>query len=529
MKNEFLIAITQLSAEKNLPREVVMEAVEAALVSAFKKENGLGQNISVKISPTTGDVKLYQHLTVVEEVTDPRSEVTLPEARTMDPDAEIGGIVSKETAIKNAGRIAAQTAKQVVMQRLREAEREIVYEEFQEKEGDIVSGIVQRMEPKQIIVDLGKTEAVLPAAEQVKTEHYRMGQRVKVYVTEVFRTNKGPQVVVSRTHRNLLRRLFELEVPEIFNGTVEIKAIAREPGYRSKVAVAARQEGVDPVGSCVGLRGIRINNIIGELNNEKVDVIQWAPDPSMFVANALSPAQVMHVDINETEKTATVIVPDRQLSLAIGKEGQNARLAAKLTGWRIDIKSAASVEADRLERLRAAFEAPIIRESDLDDMLDRPLAPAAVAPVPEVEPEREPVLAEAVTVEAEPVVVEEAVAEVPEVVAPVAAAPAPAPTVTTAPTPAPAEAEAPSAPVAGFPPRPPALGQDSRGGIRFAEDIGERERRGQTLTKREQEDAEKAAKTRSKTKKTGRGGGRSLSEEDDEVEAYDDLLRRLKR
>ena len=210
MKNEFLMALTQLSAEKNLPRDVVMEAVEAALVSAFKKENGAGQNISVKINPTTGDVKLFQHLSVVEEVTDPRSEVTLDQARVLDPEAEMGGIVSRETAIKNAGRIAAQTAKQVVMQRLREAEREIVYEEFQEKEGDILSGIVQRMEPKQIIVDLGKTEAVLPAAEQVKTEHYRLGQRVKVYVTEVFRTNKGPQVVVSRTHRNLLRRLFEV-------------------------------------------------------------------------------------------------------------------------------------------------------------------------------------------------------------------------------------------------------------------------------------------------------------------------------
>lgn len=507
MKNEFLIAITQLSAEKNLPREVVLEAVEAALVSAFKKENGLGQNIAVKINQTTGDVKLFQYLTVVEEVTDPRSEVTLDEARTMDPEAELGGTVSKETAVKNAGRIAAQTAKQVVMQRLREAEREIVFEEFQEKEGDIVSGIVQRMEPKQIIVDLGKTEAVLPAAEQVKTEHYRMGQRVKVYVTEVFRTNKGPQVVVSRTHRNLLRRLFEMEVPEIFNGTVEIKAIAREPGYRSKVAVAARQEGVDPVGSCVGLRGIRINNIISELNNEKVDVIQWAPDPSMFVANALSPAQVMHVDINETDKTATVIVPDRQLSLAIGKEGQNARLAAKLTGWRIDIKSATSVEADKLERLRAAFEAPIIRESDLAEVLDRPLAPVtAPAPEPERELEPEPVLAPAA--ELEPAVEEAPV----EFEAPAAEAPSAV------------ETEAGVAPAA-FPPRPPAPDGGPR--IRFAEEIGERERRGQALTKREQEDAEKAKKA--KKKGSSRTGGRSLAEEDDEVEAYDDLLRRLKR
>ncbi|MCX6021880.1 MAG: transcription termination factor NusA [Chloroflexi bacterium] len=525
MKNEFLIAITQLSAEKNLPREVVLEAVEAALVSAFKKENGLGQNISVKINPTTGDVRLYQQLAVVEEVTDPRSEVTLPEALTMDPAAELGGFVSKETAVKNAGRIAAQTAKQVVMQRLREAEREIVYEEFQDKEGDIVSGIVQRMEPKQIIIDLGKTEAVLPAAEQVKTEHYRMGQRLKVYLTEVFRTNKGPQVIVSRTHRNLLRRLFELEVPEIFNGVVEIKAIAREPGYRSKVAVAARQEGVDAVGSCVGLRGIRIMNITNELNNEKVDVIQWAPDPGVFVANALSPAQVMHVDINETDKTATVIVPDRQLSLAIGKEGQNARLAAKLTGWRIDIKSAGSVEADRLERLRAAFAAPIIRESDVAAVLDTP-----PAPLPPLIPEREPVTA----VEPAPAMAEAAPVET-EVLAPVAEAPAPAPAVAAVPVAESVEASvavtvapaAPDAPAAAISQRPPAQGAGDGQRIRFAEDLSERERRGgQSRTKRELEDAEKAARTQ---KKKVRTTVRPTSEEDDEVEAYDDILRRLKR
>ena len=302
----------------------------------------------------------------------------------------------------------------------------------------------------------------------------------------------------------------------MFNGTVEIKAIAREPGYRSKVAVAARQEGVDPVGSCVGLRGIRINNIISELNNEKVDVIQWDAEPSLFVANALSPAQVMHVDINETDKTATVIVPDRQLSLAIGKEGQNARLAAKLTGWRIDIKSSTSVETDKLERLRAAFEAPIIRESDLAEVLDRPLALVAALPLLEAEPEQilAPVAELIPVAEAAEIAVEAPVA-----VAPVAAAPAPAPVVMVA-------AAAVEAPAVAPPPRQPGLTADGQR-IRFAEDIGDRERRSQTLTKREQEDAEKAKKA--KKKGASRPAGRAISEEDDEVEAYDDLLRRLKR
>ncbi|MFQ6019127.1 MAG: transcription termination factor NusA, partial [Dehalococcoidia bacterium] len=244
-----------------------------------------------------------------------------------------------------AGRIAAQTAKQVVLQRLREAEREMVFEEFANREGDIVSGLIQRVEPKQVVIDLGKTEAVLPASEQVRAEHYRPGQRMRLYLLEVHRSNKGPQLVLSRTHKNLLKRLFELEVPEIYKGVVEINSIAREAGYRSKVAVSARQEGVDPIGSCVGLRGIRIQNIVNELNGERIDVIQWDADPARFVSNALSPAQVLHVTTSEEDKTASVVVPDRQLSLAIGKEGQNARLAAKLTGWRIDIKPESAVEA----------------------------------------------------------------------------------------------------------------------------------------------------------------------------------------
>lgn len=393
MKNDFLIAITQLSAEKNLPKEVVLEAVEAALASAFKREvSENGPNITVKVNPTTGEVAVYTIKSVVEVVEDDKSELTLAEARVHDPKAQIGHTVSIETTPRNAGRIAAQTAKQVVMQRLREAEREVVFAEFVGREGDIVSGIIQRIEPKQIIIDLGKTEAVLPAVEQIRTEHYRPGQRLKVYLMEVFRSGRGPQVVVSRTHRNLVRRLFELEVPEIFNGTVEIKSIAREPGFRSKVAVAARQEGVDAVGACVGLRGIRIQNIINELSGEKIDVIEWHPDAAMFVANALSPAPVVSASVNEDEKTAVVVVPDRQLSLAIGREGQNARLAAKLTGWRIDIKSASVAEAERLVRAEeeaaraaeAALHAPppseVAAEPEPVGAVGEPVAPAPAAP-----------------------------------------------------------------------------------------------------------------------------------------------------
>ena len=320
MKSEFLIAITQLAAEKNLPRDVVLRAVEAALVSAYKKDSGLQGNITVRIDPDRGSVHVYQHKTVVEEVSDPKTEMTLDEARRYKPDARIGDTVTIEVTPQGAGRIAAQTAKQVVLQRLREAEREKVYEEFAAREGEIVSGVIQRVEPRQVIVDLGHTEAVLPASEQVRTEQYRPGQRMKFYLLEVQRTAKGPQLVLSRTHRNLVKRLLELEVPEVAKGIVEVKAIAREPGQRSKVAVAARQPGVDPVGACVGLRGLRIQNIVNELGGERIDVVEWDKDPARFVANALSPAQVSRVIINEDEKTAIVIVPDRQLSLAIGKE-----------------------------------------------------------------------------------------------------------------------------------------------------------------------------------------------------------------
>ena len=343
MKTDFIAAINQVSSEKGVSKEVVIEAIEAALVSAYKRNfsGGANQEVAVRINRQTGDVIVYATKQVVEEVADPRAEISLAEARLTNPDAQPGDTVEVNSTPQDFGRIAAQTAKQVVLQRLREAERELVYEAFTEREGDVVTGVVQRMEPKAAILDLGKAEATLPMSEQVPSESYRPGQRLKVYLVEVNRTPRGPQIVVSRTHRNLVRRLFELEVPEIFSGAVEIKMIAREPGSRSKVAVAARQEGVDAVGSCVGVRGVRIQNIVNELNGEKIDVVPWVSDPATFVENALSPAAVIAVRLSESEKTATVTVPERQLSLAIGREGQNARLAAKLTGWRIDIKAAA--------------------------------------------------------------------------------------------------------------------------------------------------------------------------------------------
>jgi N utilization substance protein A len=360
MKTDFLLAITQLAAERNLPKEVVFSAVEKALVSAFKKDDaGAPQNLAVKIHPVSGDVKVYIQKVVTEEVTDPSREISLADARKLKKDTQIGETLLQETKAFHAGRIAAQTAKQVVLQRLREAEREFIFGEYIDREGDIVSGVVHRIEPKQIAVDLGKAEGILPISEQVRTEHHRIGQRLKLYLLEVNRTNRGPRLILSRSHPNLVRRLFELEVPEIHSGIVEIKGIAREPGFRTKVAVSAQQDGIDPVGSCVGLRGVRIQNVVNELNGERIDVVQWDAETSTYIANALSPAQVLSVTISEPENTATVVVADGQLSLAIGKEGQNARLAARLTGWKIDIKSASIAKAERAARAEEEALEPI--------------------------------------------------------------------------------------------------------------------------------------------------------------------------
>ena len=407
MKSDFLLAITQLSAEKNLPKEVVIGAVEAALVSAYRKDNfAANQDISVKIDTATGRVQVWAKKTVVEAPTDSRCEISLDEARQIKPDVDVDDTVEVEATPRNAGRIAAQTAKQVILQRLHEAEHSAIFGEYAGKEGDIITGLVRRIEPKQIFIDLGRTEAILPAVEQVPNEKYRVGQRLKVYLLEVSRTSRGSRVVVSRSHPDMLRRLFELEVPEVVNGIVELKAIAREAGYRSKVAVAAHQEGVDPVGCCVGLRGIRIQNIVNELNGEKIDVVAWSPDVSAFITNALGPAQVLRVGLNN--EVATVVVPDKQLSLAIGKEGQNVRLAAKLTGWRIDIKSASDAEAARMAEaeLLAKEEAEVATVSE-----ELPAeVPTVVEPASAPEETAEEVAAKEATltpVSLEPAVVEE--------------------------------------------------------------------------------------------------------------------------
>jgi N utilization substance protein A len=391
MKSEFMLAITQLAAEKKLPLEVVLEVVETALVSAFKKDSfAPNQQVSVKLNPNTGKVTVFAEMTVVETVADPVYEISLDNARKIKEDIQIDETIEVESTPQNAGRIAAQTAKQVVLQRLHEAERELVFEEFANREGQIITGIIQRVEPRQIVVDLGRTEGILSTSEQVRSERYRVGQRLKVCLVEVHRSTRGPQIFISRTHPNLLRGLLEVEVPEIHSGVVELKSIAREAGNRSKIAVAARQQGVDAVGSCVGLRGIRIQNIVNELNGEKIDIVEWHSDLATFIANALSPAQVATVELDEEVKAATVVVPDRQLSLAIGREGQNARLAAKLTGWRIDIKSATVAEEEKAalaELVLRPVEETLIEEREPEEtLLIEPEEAITEAPEEYVEP-----------------------------------------------------------------------------------------------------------------------------------------------
>jgi N utilization substance protein A len=386
MRNEFILAVNQVCAERQLSKEVVLEAVEAALVTAYKRNFGAAGNVSAKIDPETGEVKVYAHKTVVEEVKDPRVQISLAEARQIKPDAELGDVVLIETTPKDFGRIAAQTAKQVILQRIREAERDALYQAFAEQEGEIVNGVIQSIDAHAIVVNLGKAEATLPKAEQIPGERYRLNQRIRAYVLEVEKTSRGPRIVLSRAHRNMLRRLLELEVPEIANGAVEIKAIAREAGSRSKVAVAALRPGVDPVGSCVGMRGTRIQGIVNELNGEKIDVVEWSPDPAVFIANALSPAQVAKVHLYEDAeggKTALVIVPDKQLSLAIGKEGQNARLAAKLTGWRIDIKSTSEAAAEMFAPAQPKPEPKPVSAEDLLARAEQILASRPPAEEPE--------------------------------------------------------------------------------------------------------------------------------------------------
>ncbi len=360
MKSDFMVALKQLAAERHLPMEQVLGAIEVALASAFKKDNpASGQNISVTLNPNNGEVSVYALKMVVETVEDEERQITLVDARRIRKDVAVGDeVAAAEPLPHNASRIAAQTAKQVVLQRLREAERELLFQEFAQHEGDIMSGIVETSDSgRAITLDLGRAQAILPQEEQVSTERYRKGQRVKVYLLSVRSAPKGPEIIVSRSHRDVLRRLFEIEVPEVHNGVVEIKAIAREAGFRSKVAVTANQPGIDPVGSCIGIRGNRIQSIVNELQGEKIDIVSWDSDPRSFIANSLSPSEPVQVELLDAEKTAVVVVPDRQLSLAIGKEGQNTRLAARLTGWRLDIKGMTEWEQIREARLHAAAQA----------------------------------------------------------------------------------------------------------------------------------------------------------------------------
>ena len=430
MKSDFLIALTQLAAERHLPKEQVLQAIEVALASAFQKDNPVaGQNITVTLNPNTGDVSVFALKTVVEDVEDTSREISLQDAMAFKRSAAIGDeIAAAEPLPHNASRIAAQTAKQVVLQRLREAERELLYEEFLQHRQDIITGIVEQLEPnRSIVLDMGRAQAVMPADEQVPTERYKKGQRIKVFVLDVRNGAKGPEILVSRSDRNMLKRLFEIEVPEVYNGTVEIKAISRDAGFRSKVAVHSTQDGVDPVGACIGLRGNRIQSIVNELQGEKIDVVPWEADPRAFIAKSVSPSEVVHVELDAPEQTAIVVVPDRQLSLAIGKEGQNARLAARLVGWRLDIKGLTEWEEIKETRQReleersrlaaieaAAAAAEVAAESEAEALEAVAEAEAIIADTDPAETSQETVAASAL--EEAPSVAEEsdatAIAEV---------------------------------------------------------------------------------------------------------------------
>ncbi|MEQ2868961.1 MAG: transcription termination factor NusA [Selenomonas noxia] len=361
---EFLQTLKELAYEKGIDEELLFETIEAALISAYRRNFGSAQNVRIALLRETGAFHVFAIKTVVEEAENDITDISLAQARAINPDYAVGDVIEIEMTPANFGRIAAQTAKQVVMQRLREAERGIVYEEYMNRSADIVTGIVQRVEGRNVFVDIGRAEAVLMATEQMPTESYNYGDTLRAYIIEVKRTSRGPQIMLSRTHPGLLKKLFELQVPEMQEGVVEIKSIAREAGSRSKIAVASSEERVDPIGACVGPHYMRVQAVVDELAGEKIDIVKWSEDPATYIANSLNPAKVISVAVNEAEKVSRVIVPDYQLSLAIGKEGQNARLAAKLTGWKIDIKSES--QAQELE-------------SGSEEEADMPVAPALTA------------------------------------------------------------------------------------------------------------------------------------------------------
>ncbi len=356
MNVEFMEALSDLERDKGIKKEVLLDAIENALISAYKRHFGTNQSARVFIDSETGEIQVFAVKRVVDEIEDEENEITLDEAKAVNPRLEVGDVLETEVTPRDFGRIAAQTAKQVVVQRIREAERGIIFDQYAEKENEILTAIIHRIERGNVFVELGRAEGIIPVSETVYSERYNINDRIKVYVLEVKNTNKGPQIVVSRTHPSLIKRLFEMEVPEIRQNVVQIKSIAREAGGRTKIAVWSDEKDIDPVGACVGHKGTRIEKVVEELNGEKIDVIPWSADPIEFIANALRPAKVVMVQINEDEKAAKVIVPDYQLSLAIGKEGQNARLAAKLTGWKIDIKSQSQTEQEVFGKVFADAE-----------------------------------------------------------------------------------------------------------------------------------------------------------------------------
>jgi N utilization substance protein A len=355
MNMDFMEALADIEREKGISKDILIEAIEAALISSYKRNFNTAQNVRVDVNRHTGLIKVYARKTVVEDVLDPRLEISQEASREINPNFQLGDIVEIEVTPRDFGRIAAQTAKQVVTQRIREAERGLIYNAFIDREEDIVTGTVQRQDARNIYLDLGKVEAVLPLTELMQGEKFKHLDRIKAFITKVENTTKGPQIILSRTHPGLMKRLFELEVPEIYEGVVEIRSVAREAGFRSKIAVYSRNSEVDPVGSCVGPKGTRVQTIVNELRGEKIDIVRWSESTEEYVANALSPSKVLEVNVFESEKMARVIVPDYQLSLAIGIKGQNARLAAKLTGWKIDIKSETQAEQE-LGRPRSSGE-----------------------------------------------------------------------------------------------------------------------------------------------------------------------------
>ena len=391
MNKEFIQAIEDLEKEKHISKEILLEAIESALVSAYKKNYGTSQNVRVDIDQDTGDINVYMRMDVVDDddFEDDLTQITLEEAMEIDPRYEVGDVVEYQVTPRDFGRIAAQTAKQVVVQRIREAERGMIFDNFITRQGEIVTGTVQRVSNETLFINVGNTEGILSPNEQVPGEHYNINDRLKVYIMDVRKSNKGPQVFLSRSHPGLVKRLFELEVPEIEDGTVEIKGIAREAGSRTKMAVYTEFENVDPVGACVGTRGARVQAIVDELHGEKIDIITWSEDPKVLIANVLSPSKVEKVIISdEAEKSATVVVPDYQLSLAIGKEGQNVRLAARVSGWKIDIKSHSQYEASAPDLVEIEdFDEPEAEET-------LPEAAEEITEAPEVMPEETPEIVE---------------------------------------------------------------------------------------------------------------------------------------